>query len=285
MDYLFMGSAHTKVSQYTKAATILGVKEKDRRMHMSTAVPKKGGSVDFVAKRVMAFLDELGLSHCPVTFKTDQEPSIIDLVNKLKSLRVGIITHIENSQVGASASNGVMERGCQALEGMIRVLKDALETRWDRKIDSNHHIVSWIIEYAAVLLNRYEVGHDGKIGHERSRGKPSRMLGIEFGEKLMFRRIPIGRRLAKMESLWEVGIYVGYKSQSGENHGRQQGWDIPYSYDQTSSFRRSLEGRPHQLCAHDPMEHKDWGRRRHRPHAGNPGRDEGAGCGGHEADR
>ena len=103
MDYLFMGSAHTKVSQDTKAATILGVKEKDRRMHMSTAVPKKGGSVDFVAKRVMAFLDELGLSHCPVAFETDQEPSIIDLVNKLKSLRVGIITHIENSPVGASA--------------------------------------------------------------------------------------------------------------------------------------------------------------------------------------
>ena len=216
MDYMFMGSAHTKVTQDTKAATILGVKEKDKRMHMASVVPRKGGSVDFIVKRVLAFLDEMGYANSPVLFKTDQEPSIVDLVNKLKGFRAGITTFIENSPVGASASNGVMERGVQALEGMIRVLKDALETRWGVEIDSNHKIISWIAEYAAVLLNRYEVGHDGKTGYERTRGKPSKIMGIEFGEKLLFRRHPIGQRLAKMESLWVTGIFVGYRSQSGE---------------------------------------------------------------------
>ena len=42
------------------------------------------------------------------------------------------------------------------------------------------------------------------------------MLGVEFGERLMFRRQPLGARLAKLESLWEEGIFLGYRSQSGE---------------------------------------------------------------------
>ena len=77
-------------------------------------------------------------------------------------------------------------------------------------------VLAWLTEYSAVLVNRYQVGHDGKTGYERTRGKKSRMLGFEFGELMMFRRTPIGPRLAKLESLWETGVYVGYKSLSGE---------------------------------------------------------------------
>ena len=64
----------------------------------------------------------MGHANCPVLFKTDQEPSIVNFLNKLKGVRAGITTFIKNSLVGASASNGVMERGVQALEGMIRAL-------------------------------------------------------------------------------------------------------------------------------------------------------------------
>ena len=117
MDYMFMGNQELKGDKDSKAATMLGVKERDRRMHMATVVPKKGGSVEFVAKRVIAFLDEMGCKNIAVTFKTDQEPAIIDLVNTMKKLRVDLVTYSENSPVGASASNGAMERGIQSLEG------------------------------------------------------------------------------------------------------------------------------------------------------------------------
>ena len=59
----------------------------------------------------------------------------------------------------------------------MRTLKDALETRLGTKVltvprdGEPSPLVSWIIEYAAVLLNRYEVGHDGKTAHERLREK------------------------------------------------------------------------------------------------------------------
>ena len=80
-------------------------------MHMAGVVPKKGESVDFIAQRVLAFLDEMGYANSPVLLKTDQEPSIVDFVNNLIGLRASITTFVENSLVGASASNGVMERG------------------------------------------------------------------------------------------------------------------------------------------------------------------------------
>ena len=102
------------------------------------------------------------------------------------------------------------------MEGQIRVLKDALETRLGVTVASNHNILAWVVEFAGTLINRYEVGHDGKTPYERLRGKSSRLLGLEFGELVNFRRTPVGNRLAKLDSLWSDGVFLGYKAVSGE---------------------------------------------------------------------
>ena len=60
-------------------------------------------------------------------------------------------------------------------------------------------------------------GKDGKTAYERFEGKASKMLGIGFAETVMFRRVPLPAKLAKLESLWEKGIIAGYRSQSGEH--------------------------------------------------------------------
>ena len=48
---------------------------------------------------------------------------------KLVAVRNPAKTFYDFSPVGSSASNGVAERGVQTVEGQIRVLKDAFETR------------------------------------------------------------------------------------------------------------------------------------------------------------
>ena len=78
-------------------------------------------------------------------------------------------------------ATALIERGNLTVEGQIRVLKDANETRIRHKITTDHPVLSWLVEFAAVLVNRYEVGHDGKTPCERLRGKQSRLLGLEFG--------------------------------------------------------------------------------------------------------
>ena len=69
--------------------------------------------------------------------------------------------------------------------------------------------MSWLVEFVAVLVNRYEVGHDGKTPWERLRGKQSRLLGLEFGELLLFRRHRAAGKQAKLDVCWEDGVFLG----------------------------------------------------------------------------
>ena len=95
-------------------------------------------------------------------------------------------------------------------------MKSALDERVSMSLRGTSNILPWMVEFASVLVNRYLVGHDGKTAHERSRGKTSKMFGFEFGELVHFKRIATARRLGKLDSLWHKGVFVGYRSQSGE---------------------------------------------------------------------
>ena len=94
-------------------------------------------------------------------------------------------------------------------------MKSALGDHLGTDIRAPSNILPWLIEYASVLINRYEMGANGKTGFERVRGKPSKMLGVEFGEKPNFRRVPLPGRLGRLDSLCHQGLLVGYKFTSG----------------------------------------------------------------------
>ena len=102
-------------------------------------------------------------------------------------------------------------------------MKDALETRLGTRVltvprdGEPSSLISWITEYSAVLLNRYEVGHDGKTAYERLRGTKSKVLGVEFGEAVQWRKIVRGDRQNKLDIAWDDGVYVGHKTVSGES--------------------------------------------------------------------
>jgi hypothetical protein len=91
----------------------------------------------------------------------------------------------------------------------------ALEARAAVKIDPRMPIVTFLLEYAAYLMNRLEVGKDGKTAYERGRGKKATVLGIEFGEKLLY-KVKIKNKLEKINARWELGIFVGVRRRSGE---------------------------------------------------------------------
>ena len=123
---------------------------------------------------------------------------------------------MEQSPVGSSASNGVVEKAIQSVEQQVRVLESAVEGRWSVKLETRHPAIPWITEYAAVMLNRFEVGHDGKTAYERNKGKKAKVWGMEFGEAILWKRRPVGGALGKLSCLWEDGLYLGIRGQSGE---------------------------------------------------------------------
>ena len=213
LDYAFVGEE----GEPGKTITILVVRERKTRMTLATAVPSKSTG-KFVVERVWAFMRELGVESEDVIVKSDQEPSIKHLVDEIgkRKAEAGGRWIRENSPVDSHASNGVVERGIQSVEGQVRVLKGALESRWNVKIGTKHMVLPWIVEYAAHLLNRFEGGHDGKTAYERCKGKMAKSMGIEFGEGVLWRRKPVGGALGKLTVLWGEGVFLGVKGRTGE---------------------------------------------------------------------
>ena len=101
------------------------------------------------------------------------------------------------------------------MEGQVRVMLLALEARLGRNLSAREPIVIFMPEYVAYLLNRKEVGQDGKTEYERCKGKKATVLGIEFGEKLLYKVKPKEKKEG-INSRWEYGIFVGVRRKSGE---------------------------------------------------------------------
>jgi hypothetical protein len=211
VDYCFMGERETEM------LTILVMKDRDSRMLGAAVVPRKGTTGRYAADEVIDFIRELGCTAVPVTLKSDQEPAIIALLDEVVRRRAAVQTFIEHSPVGESQSNGVVERGVLSIEGQVRILKLSLEARMQIPIPDSHPILMWLAKFAATQLNKCEVGKDGRTACERLRGKSGVILGIEFGEQVLFRRKHIGAKLAKLTSVWSEGVYVGRKASTGES--------------------------------------------------------------------
>ena len=183
--------------------------------NFATTVPMKGSMGRFVVDKVIDMIDEVGDAKQTITLKTDQEPSVKALIEDIVAEREEGRTVTEESPVGSSGSNGVVERAVQGVEGHIRVVLLAFEERVGRQVDPLEPIVSFIPEYAAYVLNRLEVGKDGKTSFERARGKKATVVGLEFGEKVLWRKKK-GDKAAKLRSRWAYGIFVGVRRKSGE---------------------------------------------------------------------
>jgi len=113
-------------------------------------------------------------------------------------------------------SNGGIERAVQSVEGQLGTMKDVLDARYKQVIPAEHYIVTWLVKYVSVLLNKMEICHDGKTAEQRTCGRKSSILGVEFGEKLMFNRKIDTNYMEKLLPRWEYGIFLGIKRVSGE---------------------------------------------------------------------
>ena len=163
-------------------------------MMMASAVPSKSTGA-FIAKRIIAFVREIGCEQGDITIKSDQEPvmkAIITEVGRVRAAAGGGRMVVESSPVGQSQSNGIVERAIESVVGQMLVLKDALETKLKVKTDAKHQVMPWFAEYAALVLNRFEIGKDRKTAYERCRGKKARAMSLEFGEAVVWRRKPAG---------------------------------------------------------------------------------------------
>jgi hypothetical protein len=209
-DYCFPGD------EFGFKLTVLEGKEKITGMYFGIAVPMKGSSGRFAVDKALDFIGEAGDTNCKILVKKDQEPSIDYFIKDLIEARENGRTISEQSPVKSRGSSGVAERSAQSVEGQLRIVLSALEKRLKRRIDTKEPIVMFMPEYAVYLLNRLEVGKDGKTPYERARGKKATVLAVEFGEKLLYKVRQENSKMAKIRERWDYGIFVGVRRRSGE---------------------------------------------------------------------
>jgi len=212
VDFCFPGS----VVGNGQNLTVVVARDRDSRMMLSEVVPTKGSTGLFAASRVACFIRELGCGGATVILKSDQEPAIVALTNEITRLRAPALTQPEQSPVGSSGSNGVVERGIQSFQMMARVMKSALEEKWKVTIPDDHAVLTWMTGYASFLLNRFEIGKDGKSSYERLKGKKAKVSGLEFAECLWFKVKEKKDGIGKLAIRWKDGVYLGVRAASGE---------------------------------------------------------------------
>ena len=194
LDYCFPGD------EFGFKLTILVAVEKYSGMKASIVVPTKGADGSFAARQAIELINECGNKDADIILKLDQEPAIKYLVDDIMKNRTGAKTIPELAPEKSSGSSGVVERAVQTIEGQIRSMKSALDMRYKTKISVEHPVVTWMCVQAGYLLNRLEVGRDGKTAYERSKGKRAKVLGVEFGKKVLWKARAPGHLMQKMET-------------------------------------------------------------------------------------
>ena len=122
------------------------------------------------------------VGYSKIKLKCDQGSALKKVIDGAKIHRgPGTQTMTENSAVGDSKGNGLVERANRTVEGQVRTMVMALESKLSKTIDASSGVFPWLVLHAGTLLNRFSVAADGKTPHERLRGKNSRKQLIEFG--------------------------------------------------------------------------------------------------------
>ena len=210
VDYCFPGD-----DMGFKLSILVGV-GRDTGAKVSVVVPQKGTTGKYASGEIINFINQQGYAYKDVVIKSDQEHAIKYVIDDVCMARTGAKTVKVNAPTKVKGSNGVVERAVQSVEGQLRTMKDILDVRYKQVIPAEHCIVTWLVKYVSVLLYKMEIGHDGKTAEQRTRGRKSAVLGLEFGEKVLFKRKIKSNFMEKVLPRWDYGVFLGIKQVSGQ---------------------------------------------------------------------
>ena len=211
------------------APKVLAMRSRKDGTTLALVVPKKGLSEEWVAARIAKAIDDIGLDKVTMIVKSDGEPAMKALRRAVSRIRraenkTGVIE--EEAQRADSASNGLIEKAVQEVEGMIRTLRKKVEMSTGATMKKGSAAMVWLIEHSANLISRYKVGADGLVAYKRVKGKNPSNIVIPWGERVMYMP-PKSTKIEDSEGKkhdktkddfrYNVGIYLGIKGDSNES--------------------------------------------------------------------
>ena len=112
-----------------KTLAFLVAREHMVKAVFSTVVPRRstGG---WICRRLLAWLREIGFGFVDIVVKSDNEAaptSLIESRSMMEAMRGGWRVIVENTVVGRSKSNGIVESAIQSVQMMIKTIRNDIE--------------------------------------------------------------------------------------------------------------------------------------------------------------
>ena len=73
--------------------------------------------------------------------------------------------------MGEHQTNGDIEGAIRQVQGQFRAMKDALETRYNERIQGDHNSIPWLFSHAASTINRVREDSEGMTAFRRWKGR------------------------------------------------------------------------------------------------------------------
>ncbi len=148
-----------------------------------------------------------------IILKSDNEPAILALKEAvIRETDVEIVT--EEVPVADHPANGLVEYAIKNVQGQLRVIKDALESRQGRRIDGEHPVVPWMVMHATSVVNRSRKDNEGFSAYRRWKGREFTKPVAEFGECVLYAPAASPRK-DKFDARWKEGVWLGVRVESG----------------------------------------------------------------------
>ena len=113
------------------------------------------------------------------------------------------------SEGGKGSNNG--PKALKSLDPRYREIQSEFAKA---AIGAKEPVLAWLINYASVLVSRYNRGADGRTPYERSTGKTWKQCLPEFGETILYQPLKGERLASKLDARFEDGVYLGIQEGS-----------------------------------------------------------------------
>ena len=178
VNYAEDGGDGEQETAHDQLVRFVAVKDRVSKAVASVSIPSKGSSDTYVRDKCMQYFEEWGRTS--IVLRCDKESSIRDLRRSIMETRLHS-TAKEDCPRDEHQANGDVESSVSAIGGQVRTMRAALQDRLGVSLDHRDCATKWLIDYAGVLLTRFQVGEDGRTAFERVRGRRFKKELVEFG--------------------------------------------------------------------------------------------------------
>ena len=224
-DYMYVTdkgvSLRSETTEEDRASAVCVMVSKCSRTQCMFAhvVPRKGVDDDgYIVEQMKK--DILWLGHSKVIVRSDNEPAILRVVEKVtKAVRasggVEAVSH-EGSVPYDPQTNGLAEGAVRLIKGQFRTLLLGLQRAIQGRVPIDHPVLTWMVEHAAYVRNARIIGQDGKTAVQRARGSPGTTSYVAFGETCMYKARSQEQGIGHNQLRWSTGVWLGVDRGTGQ---------------------------------------------------------------------